>query len=91
MTLAPELELQEIIAINLYPNPAATSVTLSLPQNIDEPVVTVYNAVGQEIQISFNTYNANTLVLDIQNLPAGTYVILVHNSSIFGTVNFVKQ
>ncbi|MGB4931279.1 MAG: PKD domain-containing protein [Chitinophagales bacterium] len=89
--LSTGIELQEIIAINLYPNPAATSVTLSLPQNIDEPVVTVYNAVGQEIQISFNTYNANTLVLDIQNLPAGTYVILVHNSSIFGTVNFVKQ
>ena len=85
------ITLQEIKNINLYPNPAIDFVTVELPENMDNLVAKLYNTTGQQVASDITITSPTSLIINTQSLAAGTYTILVHNSTQFGSISFVKQ
>jgi hypothetical protein len=61
--------------INLYPNPAQTSITIE--QFSSSPIsVSIYNSVGQ-IMLNNAALTEKKTVLDIRFLPAGIYSVIL--------------
>lgn len=61
----------------LFPNPATEEVTLEFDGGGTEAVISIFSLDGKVIsQKNINSVNgANTLVLDVSNLPAGLYFL----------------
>jgi hypothetical protein len=65
--------------INLYPNPANTSITIE--QFSSSPLsVSIYNSVGQTM-LNNLALNEKKTSLDIRFLPAGIYSVLIKDSN----------
>lgn len=62
---------------SIYPNPAQSVVTITLPGNNIATDISMTNIMGQEV-LNTNTRQPKTL-LQVQHLPAGTYFIKVQN------------
>jgi len=60
--------------VNIYPNPAHNNVTIYLPEPTATGNVQLMDAVGQ---VLIEESIKNTTSLDIQQLPAGVYIIKV--------------
>ncbi|HRH54689.1 MAG TPA: T9SS type A sorting domain-containing protein, partial [Chitinophagales bacterium] len=85
------ITLQEINNINLFPNPAVDFVTVELPEIMDNLTVKLYNTAGQLVTTDINITSPTSLTINTHLLAAGSYTILVHNSTKFGSISFVKQ
>lgn len=63
--------------INLYPNPTAGSVVLTTP---DGTALTnrlkLYNAMGQEITVTYSAISRNELTLNMEGLENGVYYLI---------------
>jgi Secretion system C-terminal sorting domain len=72
-------------SLKTYPNPTIDKVQLDFELEKTEKVaVILYNLAGQTITVvPSKSYNAgkNTLEVDLQSLPKGTYLILMHSES----------
>lgn len=67
--------------INAYPNPAANLVQFSFDDlSLNNARLVIYNAVGKEA-LSTQVNNANTLNLDVSNLPKGVYLYRLEGES----------
>jgi len=64
--------------MRLFPNPASSSVTLVLPENIGRQQAVLYNALGQEVLRASVQGGRNELQL--QGLPTGVYAVQVGGS-----------
>jgi hypothetical protein len=66
----------------LVPNPNDGNITLLQKLADSKPVsIKVYNSVGAVVR-SFNTaYESNTAMLHLNNIPAGLYYMILHNSA----------
>jgi hypothetical protein len=63
--------------INLYPNPAQTSITIE--QLSASPInVSIYNNMGQ-IMLNNTTLTEKKTTLDIRFLPAGIYSVFIQD------------
>lgn len=62
-----------IIALQVYPNPASNSFTVEFGTEVFTSVV-VYNAVGIEVR-SAKIQNAKSTTVDLNGLPLGVYVV----------------
>jgi len=61
--------------VNIYPNPANTSITISSTQTIDQ--VSIVNIIGQCV---YDRYcNGSRVVVDVADLPTGIYLVKVNN------------
>ncbi len=60
--------------INLYPNPANTTVTVNALDNLELKDIVIVNAIGQEVYHTTAT-NSKTQNIDISMLPAGNYIL----------------
>jgi hypothetical protein len=70
------------INFQIYPNPAQKFITIEVNSNFDEVRVKIFNIIGQQV-INLQ-YNHQPIQVD--NLPAGTYIIQLSTStSIIGT------
>jgi Secretion system C-terminal sorting domain len=71
--------------LKTYPNPTIDKVQLDFELEKTEKVaVVLYNLAGQTVTVlPSKSYNAgkNTLEVDLQSLPKGTYLILIHSES----------
>ena len=63
---------------SVSPNPATTVLQLQLNSSINKCEVDICNAIGQKIGKSFITNGLQTISIPMQQLSAGTYLILVH-------------
>ena len=87
-----EYDLQAFV---LYPDPAATFVSIDLPDAaLNGASITLVNTLGQQVQHSHPLSKANssrTLTLNIANLPKGAYFVVVStaNGKLHG--RFVKE
>jgi hypothetical protein len=90
--------LKEVIMppeeILLYPNPATTSITLRLPNNLiqEQKEVRVFNHAGQEVLRQPLPTGEPEPTLDIFHLPAGLYYLRVIHRDISTVLGkFVKN
>jgi hypothetical protein len=70
-------------AFNLAPNPASDEVQIVFTQNIGNPVqVNIYSMLGEIVSEQKHYVAANTLTVNVTNLPEGIYFLAVSNNEI---------
>ncbi len=79
----------ELLDIKLYPNPASSYITLDLPTNINNAIVSINSILGQQ-QIRTTTSNPKTQI-DIEGLTNGVYLIEVLSDNKVRRQMFIKQ
>ncbi len=77
-------KLPIVQAINIYPNPVTTTLTVTATDKITG--VIMYNLLGQIVYN--NTYYASQVQIDISTLPTGIYFIKINNTEVR---KFVKE
>jgi hypothetical protein len=79
-----DFDLKSAIA---YPNPLKDILNISLEQNIT--AVSIYNAIGQEIQKKF--YGSKEITIDVSSLLSGTYFVKVTSNDGVKTLKVIKE
>ncbi len=59
----------------LYPNPASNKLEIQAQNVKDKVNITLFNNLGEEVEVLFNGYFNETLKVDIANYPKGIYFI----------------
>jgi len=77
----------ETTKVKMYPNPASTNLTLSCDSTIEN--VTIYNALGQIV--SKHNYSANEVVIPVNTLSKGIYIITAQTAKGFVRKQFIKN
>lgn len=72
----------------IMPNPAASFINLNWTENVN--TVVIVDIRGREV-FTQNVSNRNTLTVDLQQLPAGTYSVRFIGSESTSQRTFVKQ
>ncbi|SRX76258.1 hypothetical protein AEQU3_03257 [Aequorivita antarctica] len=68
---------QSLGSIAMYPNPAKSEVTIGNPQSLELESANIYDLTGRLVQ-SFNLKGmATTKTLNVDNLAAATYVVII--------------
>lgn len=83
------MDADDFVAGNLkaYPNPVKDILTISYNDNIT--YVTLYNIVGQQV-LSINVDSDNVLV-NMSQLPTGTYMAKIGTANAVKTMKIIKQ
>lgn len=63
-------------SINLYPNPATTSVDIEIPSTVTNGTIKVFDILGKQVSV-VNINNATTYKLNLSSLNQGMYYITV--------------
>jgi hypothetical protein len=79
-----DFELKNVLA---YPNPVKDILNISLEQDVT--AVSLYNALGQEIQKKF--YGSKEITIDLSSVVAGTYFVKVTSENAIKTLKVVKE
>jgi uncharacterized protein (DUF2141 family) len=82
--VASETELQ------LYPNPAQSSITIESNEPLSQAEMKIYNVVGQNVYSAIITTNAKTASVDIAHLKPGIYICSLKNNSSVKVARFTK-
>jgi len=61
--------------LNIFPNPASGKITINLPSEISEPVITFYNLTGEQFILAVSTISRQQLEIDVKDLAQGFYLI----------------
>ena len=69
---------QKSVEFQVYPNPAATTLHISMPAEWGNQEIKIYNTLGQ-LQFAQFSNEQSYLELDIAHLPAGTYFVKIDN------------
>ncbi len=91
-TSIPEQTSEVGKGINVYPNPAGNSMSISLENPKEEShTVSIYTATGQHIQQT-QTSTGSPITVETAILPSGLYFFTVQNhDGIIGKGKFVKE
>ncbi|MBL7928411.1 MAG: T9SS type A sorting domain-containing protein [Bacteroidia bacterium] len=81
----------ERISISVYPNPAASQLTLQYSPPKTTGLATVYNVLGEAVQQLTLPPGTTRQQVNITHLPAGLYLIKVETDGKSGVKRFVKQ
>ncbi|WP_191907022.1 T9SS type A sorting domain-containing protein [Adhaeribacter soli] len=73
----------------LYPNPAKSELNISLPATSGKAVIRVMNLLGQQV-LAERVEVGNAIKLNVQNLPAGTYQVMIEADQVREVRRFVK-
>ncbi|GAB3637315.1 RICIN domain-containing protein [Hymenobacter arcticus] len=76
-------------ALQAYPNPTGSALTLRLPPELVGGTVSVINTLGAVVRIT--TASRADYTLNLSQLPAGLYVVRVASGAQSATVRVVKQ
>jgi uncharacterized delta-60 repeat protein len=76
---------------NIYPNPAAYIVNITLPLSPANSSIIIYNAKAEAVRSLQLPPGATTTSVNIQALPPGIYNILCKQQDILSTGRFIKQ
>ncbi len=78
----------ELVDLNLYPNPASTQVTVSLP-NSEESTYSVFSVSGSQVKEITSFYG--TATLEVSEWESGIYFLTVTNQGKTTTKKFVVE
>jgi hypothetical protein len=70
--------------LRLYPNPSTGQFTMELDNRIKDASVSIFNAEGKQV-FSHNYHNLKSSRVNLEQVPAGLYYIVIRTSS--GTIN----
>jgi alpha-tubulin suppressor-like RCC1 family protein len=73
--------------ISLYPNPTSNTLTLANAENLSIEKLTVTDLTGKTVM----TQNSNASQIDVQQLPAGMYLLNVSAEGSAQHLKFIKQ
>jgi endonuclease I len=67
---------QAHVALQVYPNPASSNCTITLPPNFNQQNNTfvVYSSNGTQVIVPI-TFTGNSATMDLENLPSGFYLL----------------
>lgn len=68
--------------INIHPNPAQDRITIASSSLIKN--VMISNMVGETV--IKETYNANSVEVDLSQLPSGVYMVRINNSNVYKVI-----
>jgi hypothetical protein len=71
--------------VNVYPNPAKDKITIDIANNTHEAIISIVDITGKKLQSHTIPAGKSNVSLDIHQLPAGVYAILVQ--TVHGTVS----
>ena len=76
--------------VSVYPNPTTGLINLSIGERV-ETEISVYTITGQKV-INENTYNAETISIDLSKLDSGIYLVKIKQGDAIATkrVNVLK-
>lgn len=90
----PALRIGEAATANslqVYPNPATDKLTLEFPFIAGDATIDVVNAIGQSVLKQTVTNVEGVLIINIQNLPEGLYMVTLKNEDNTFNSRFVKK
>lgn len=67
--------------LSLYPNPAHDQVVITSEFNMSDATVQLFNAAGQLIPVTVTVNSGNSIQLNVNDIPAGNYVIKISNDN----------
>jgi hypothetical protein len=73
----------------LYPNPASSSITVTLNTNSANPVYSVYNVLGSKI--TEGQFIGKVSTIDVSNLANGFYFLKIYNRNSVINKKFVVE
>lgn len=81
-------ENDEVDKLNISPNPASDVITVGLPSENSEPLITFYNLTGEQFLLPFSGQNSKQLRVDVKDLAQGFYFIKIisNNKTYIGKV-----
>jgi hypothetical protein len=82
-------ENTDIVELKAYPNPVSSVLNINAAKNITSEDISVYNILGQKININANT-SANLISLDFSSLTQGIYLLVVENENLKFVTKVIK-
>lgn len=85
--------IEEISAgqLLLLPNPAGETLIIECKQDLTNPIITLVNISGNEVNSFGHSSVSNRITLDIKDLKSGIYFITVQDHGKRYTGKFIKQ
>ena len=81
-------------SVSLYPNPATEYVNIKLGAlHASEVKVTLYNLIGNEVQIETETIEEHEVRVRVKDLSTGYYLLAIRDEHVKfrGTYKFLKR
>jgi hypothetical protein len=86
-----EVPEEGITAFTMYPNPASDYIQLSLPEKLNNKVITIYNLYGKMMmQYKLDATTEESLI-DINQLPKGIYILNLNSDEKNWTKKLIKE
>ena len=85
-----EEPLQNMEGISLYPNPAASSITLHSTNEFQNAEIKIYNLQGQQIQ-GYSHISGKEFLILRNNAPQGLYILQITTNNKSQTLKFAWQ
>ncbi|MDR0789332.1 MAG: S8 family peptidase [Bacteroidales bacterium] len=79
----------DAVAINIYPNPATHTATLSIAGLRDDAQITITDLTGKVIAKTDIKANQTILAIDVEHYAAGTYYVRILNNDINRTQKLI--
>jgi hypothetical protein len=81
----------EATVFAMYPNPASNYVQLSIPEKLDNKVVTIYDNSGTLLLETKLNADANESQIDISKLSRGVYILNFKSDQKSWTKKLIKK
>jgi len=78
-------------AFAVYPNPAGNYIQVSLPENLDNKIITIYDNSGTLMLQNKPEANASESVIDLSRLTKGIYILNFKSDQKSWTKKLIKQ
>lgn len=79
-----------VLPISIYPNPASSTIYMDIGDPVIDATVTIYTYTGELIQ-NRRLYGGTNMQIEIGNLPAGEYYLLLNSEGRFYRGKIIKQ
>ncbi|MCW3128310.1 MAG: hypothetical protein JWO03_3968, partial [Bacteroidetes bacterium] len=76
--------------LNVYPNPSASTVSMALPHQASNAIVSVTDLNGRTVY-SDNAFSGDKVSIDVRSFAGGQYFLYVRDNGNFYSGKFVKQ
>ena len=84
-------EVQDLNAVNIYPNPATSNISIDLTTVKENVILRIYDLTGKVVLEKTNQTGGNVEHLEISNLSNGLYFITLDNGVTNVTKKFIKR
>jgi hypothetical protein len=75
---------------NIITNPVNQNINISLPQNLLDGKITIYDLLGKKI-ITNSFKNSTNISLDVSALNSGLYILTIESNGVSQTQRFIKN